>query len=64
MEIELQEIRQTFPFEFSLGAFKNYVDQILPNFDTPTPRARVDKNGHFTYYLPFVTPPSSCPRSY
>ena len=54
MEIELQEIRQTFPFKFSLGAFKNYVDQIFPNFDTPTPRARVDKNGHFTYYLLFV----------
>ena len=38
MEIELQEIRQTFPFEFSLGAFKNYVDQILPNFVTQTPQ--------------------------
>ena len=33
--------------------FNNYVDQILPNFDPPPPR--VDKNGHFTYYLPFTT---------
>ena len=54
MEIKLQEIRQAYPFEVALGAFKKYVDQILPNFDTPTPRARVDKNGHFTYYLLFV----------
>ena len=51
--------------------FNNYLDQILPNFGPP----RVDKNGHFTYYLSFVTwplrglstdplPPSSFPRSY
>ena len=29
------------------------MDQILPNFD-PHP-ACVEKDGHFTYYLPFVT---------
>ena len=35
------------------GAFNNYVDQILTNFDPLPPR--VDKRGHFT------TPPP-CPR--
>ena len=34
------------------GAFNNYVDLILSNFDPNPPR--VDKNGHFTYFLPFV----------
>ena len=34
------------------GAFNNYVDQILSNFDHLPPR--VDNCGHFIYYLPFV----------
>ena len=39
------------------SSFNNYVDQILPDFE-PLPQATwVDKNGHFTYYLPFVTWP-------
>ena len=32
-----------------MGAFNNYVDQILPNFDHLPPR--VDKHEHFTYYV-------------
>ena len=35
------------------GAFNNYVDQILPNFD-PTP-LEWTKIGRITYFLPFVT---------
>ena len=31
------------------GAFNNYVDQILSNFDPLTPR--VNKHGHFTYTI-------------
>ena len=31
------------------GAFYNYFDKIWPNFDPPPPR--VDKSGHFTYFL-------------
>ena len=35
------------------GAFNNYVDPMLPNFD-PTP-PRVDKIELIIYFLPFVT---------
>ena len=38
----------------NLGTFNNYVDPILSNFD-PLHTPQVDKNGHFTYYLTFVT---------
>ena len=38
------------------GAFNNYVDQILPNFD-PTP-LEWTKIGRITYFLPFVTCPT------
>ena len=34
------------------GAFNNYVDQILSNFDHLPPL--VDKTRHFTHHLPFV----------
>ena len=41
------------------GAFNNYVDQILPNFDPLL--AQVDKHGHHTYYLPFFI---ECPQNH
>ena len=59
------------------GAFNNYVDQILPNFEPPSNLSPLSgKNGHYTlftlcyvtppltFHWPSTPPPSSCPRSY
>ena len=35
------------------GAFNNYLDEILPNFEDLL-TLQVDNCGHFTYYLHFV----------
>ena len=40
-------------FALVSGAFNNYVDLILPDFDHLPPR--VEKHEYFTYYLHFVT---------
>ena len=42
-------------FLFRRHSTTTFVDQILPNLEPPPPR--VDKNGHFAYYIPFVTWP-------
>ena len=61
---------QSLTCDSNKGAFNNYVDQMLPNFAQQFPLLPphphwVDKNWHFTYYLPWPHPPKfSWPRSY
>ena len=38
---------------------QNYMDHILINFDPPaTTPPRVEKSGHFTYHISFITDPT------
>ena len=48
----------------TLGAINNYVDDILSNYDPPTPptHLRVDKNRHLHNIYPLSHwPPMDCP---